>query len=69
MAIENKSTGFGDDVARVAKKLGLDKIAQNVAKAAGKEDCGCGARQQTLNDPNLLINKVFYKNTDENEKG
>ena len=68
MAIENRSTGFGDDIERIAKKLGLDKVANNVAKAAGKEDCGCSKRKETLNDPNLLINKVFYKNKNEDGK-
>ena len=67
MAIENRSTGFGDDIEKVAKKLGLDKVAQNLANAVGAKDCGCGARKETLNDPNLLINKVFYKKKEENE--
>lgn len=67
MPIERKVTGFGDEIERVAKKLGLDKVAEGLAKAVGAEDCGCGARKETLNDPNLLINKVFYKKKEENE--
>jgi hypothetical protein len=67
MPIERKVTGFGDEIERVAKKLGLDKVAEGVAKAVGAKDCGCGARKDTLNDPNLLINKVFYKKKEENE--
>jgi hypothetical protein len=67
MAIENRSTGFGDDIEKVAKRLGLDKVAQNLANTIGAKDCGCGARKETLNDPNLLINKVFYKKKEENE--
>jgi hypothetical protein len=27
----------------------MDKVAKFVAKAAGKEDCGCKERQDTLN--------------------
>jgi len=69
MAIENRSQGFGDDLAKVAKKLGLDKVANNTAKAFGMKDCGCGARQESLNNPDLLINKVFYKKKEDNEQG
>lgn len=60
MATEKRVEGFGDDIARVTKKLGLDRVAEELAKAAGKKDCGCKKRQQKLNDPNLLVNKVFY---------
>ena len=47
---ENKSRGLGDDVAKLAKKLKLDKVADKVAKAAGKKGCGCKKRQKVLND-------------------
>lgn len=60
MNTEKRIEGFGDEIARVAKKLGLDRVADTVAKAAGKEDCGCTRRQEKLNNPNLLVNKVFY---------
>lgn len=70
MATEKRIEGFGDEIARVTKKLGLDRVAEGVAKAAGKKDCGCKKRQKKLNDPDLLVNKVFYgKNkTEENGK-
>lgn len=45
-----ESKGFGDTVAKVTNALGLDKVAETVAKAAGKEDCGCNKRKQKLND-------------------
>jgi len=45
-----KSQGLGDTVAKVTSALGLDKVAESVAKAAGKEDCGCNKRKQKLND-------------------
>ena len=41
--------GLGDVVAKVAKLTTMDKVAKFVAKAAGKEDCGCSKRQDTLN--------------------
>lgn len=42
--------GLGDTVAALSKALKLDKAAQAVARAAGKEDCGCKKRQQKLNE-------------------
>ena len=52
----NQHKGLGDTVAEVAKKLAIDKLADALAKAAGKEDCGCKKRQEFLN------NLVPYKN-------
>jgi hypothetical protein len=68
MPIERKVTGFGDEIERVAKKLGLDKVANGAAKMVGAKDCGCGQRRDNLNDPDLLINKIFYKNKEEDEQ-
>ena len=45
-----KSQGLGDTVAKVTSALGLDKLAESVAHAAGKEDCGCNKRKKKLND-------------------
>ena len=45
-----ESKGLGDTIAKVTHAVGLDKVAESVAKAVGKEDCGCGKRQQKLND-------------------
>ena len=48
---ENKeSKGLGDTIAKVTHAVGLDKVAESVAKAVGKEDCGCNKRRQKLND-------------------
>jgi hypothetical protein len=59
MPIERKSQGFGDDIEKVAKKLGLDRVADRIAKSLNKEDCGCGARKEALN-------KMFpYKNKEQ----
>ena len=67
MAIEKKSEGFGSDIAKVAKFIHADQAALRIARALGYEDCGCGPREEALNDPNLLINKVFYKNKEQDE--
>ena len=49
--IRNKeSKGFGDTIAKVTNALGLDKVAETVAHAVGKEDCGCNKRKAKLND-------------------
>lgn len=49
--MKNKtSRGLGDTIAKLTKALGIDVVAEKVAKAAGKEDCGCKRRQEKLNE-------------------
>jgi hypothetical protein len=60
--MENKtneeSKGLGDTIAKITHATGLDIVAEKVAHAMGKEDCGCKKRQEKLND-------LFpYKNKD-----
>jgi len=55
-----KSKGLGDTIEKITTATGIKKAVDTVSKATGK-DCGCGARKEKLNDPNLLVNKVFYK--------
>ena len=70
MKIEKKSEGIGDTIAKFTAATGIDKVAMAVANLAGYSECGCGARKEALNDPNLLINKTFYKkNQNQNEEG
>ena len=45
----NRSEGLGDTIAKLAKFVGLDKIADKIAKLFGKEDCGCNRRREKLN--------------------
>jgi hypothetical protein len=47
---KQKSEGLGDTVAKVTHALGIDKVADKVAKLAGKEDCGCNRRRKKLNE-------------------
>lgn len=70
MAIEKRSEGFGDSIAKITKAIRADIAAKKIAKELGIEDCGCSKRQEQLNNPDLLINKIFYKktNTDEDIK-
>lgn len=55
-----KHKGLGDSIAAVAKSVYADKIAEAIAKGVGAEDCGCAKRQEALNNPDLLINKLLY---------
>jgi hypothetical protein len=59
----SRSRGFGDTVAKVTAATGVKRLVKKVTKVVGIEDCGCSARQEVLNDPKLLVNKVFYKTT------
>lgn len=69
MKIERKSEGVGDTIAKFTAATGIDKVAQAVANLAGYKDCGCNERKEALNDPNLLVNKMFYKkNQNQNEE-
>jgi hypothetical protein len=52
---------LGDDIERVTKATGVKRVVDYVAKKAGK-DCGCAARKARANNPNMLINKIIYKN-------
>ena len=47
---KQKSEGLGDTIAKITHATGLDIVADKIAKMAGKEDCGCGRRRQTLNE-------------------
>lgn len=68
MPIEKRTNFFGDDVAKFAKTIKADKIADKIAKSLGYEDCGCEERKQKLNNPDLLVNKVFYKNKEQDDE-
>ena len=55
MLIIRNHRGLGDTVAAVAAATGIKALVEAVT-----EDCGCQERQASLNNPNLLINKLFY---------
>lgn len=50
MKKKTKSKGLGDTVAKITEATGLDKLAERMARAMGKEDCGCKRRQEKLNE-------------------
>ena len=43
------SQGLGDTIAKITHAIGIDKVAEGVARAMGKEDCGCNKRREVLN--------------------
>lgn len=45
-----ESRGLGDTISKVTHAVGLDKVAETLATAVGKEDCGCNKRREKLND-------------------
>ncbi len=53
-----KINGMGDVIEKVTTATGIKKIVNTVSKVTGK-DCGCNKRKEALNNPNLLVNKMF----------
>lgn len=52
-----KSKGLGDTIEKITKATGIKKVVDSL-----DVDCGCDERKESLNNPHLLINKIFYKN-------
>jgi len=52
MIVIKRHKGLGDTIAAITEATGIDKLVG--------EDCGCQERQASLNNPDLLINKLFY---------
>lgn len=45
----SKSKGLGDTIAKITSATKLDKIAEDIARILGKDDCGCDGRREKLN--------------------
>lgn len=56
-----KSKGLGDTIEKFTTKTGIKKAVKVITEAVGIEDCGCNGRKEKLNNPNLIINRTFYK--------
>jgi hypothetical protein len=52
--------GLGDVIEKITTSTGIKKAVNTVSKAVGK-DCGCEKRKEALNNPNLLVNKMFNR--------
>ena len=60
MSYKIKSKGLGTSIEKITKATGIKKVVEAGAKALGK-DCGCGKRRDFLDNPDLMVNKIFYK--------
>ena len=58
--MSKKSKGLGDTIKKITSATKIDKLAKKIAKAVGKDDCGCDKRQEKLN-------KMFPYKTEERE--
>ncbi len=58
--ILHKSRGLGDTIEKITTATGIKKVVDTIAEATNT-DCGCSKRKKALNNPNLLVNKIFYK--------
>ena len=56
-----KSQGLGDTIEKITTTTGIKSVVKKVSEIT-KKDCGCNKRKEALNNPNLLVNKVFYNN-------
>jgi hypothetical protein len=45
-----EAEGLGDILAKITHRLGIAKMAQDIAHLVGKEDCGCNRRREILNE-------------------
>jgi hypothetical protein len=54
-----KSRGLGDTIEKFTTATGIKKAVEFISEVTG-EDCGCSKRKEALNNPNLLVNKIFY---------
>lgn len=50
--------GMGDVIEKITTATGIKKVVDTVSRVTGK-DCGCAKRKEALNNPNLLVNKMF----------
>ena len=49
---------LGDDIEKITKLTGIKMLVDKATNGG----CGCGARKKKLNNPELKINKILYKN-------
>lgn len=52
--------GIGDSIEAAIKVAKIDKVTNAITSIVGINDCGCNKRKEKLNNPDLLVNKIFY---------
>lgn len=55
-----KSQGLGDTIEKVTAATGIKKAVEFATKSGAEGCTPCEERKKALNNPNLLVNKVFY---------
>lgn len=53
------SKGLGDTIEKIAIRTGIKSVVNAIFEIT-KKDCGCDKRKEKLNNPDLLVNKIFY---------
>ena len=59
---------LGDTIESFTTTTGIKTLVDKFSEVTNT-NCGCNERKELLNDPNLLINKIFYKDGVSNEGG
>jgi hypothetical protein len=59
--IESRPNGFGDTIEKITTATGIKYVVKKASEILDA-DCGCNERKEALNNPDLLVNKIFYKN-------
>lgn len=57
-----QSRGIGTKLLNVNKKLGINKVANTIAKVVGKDDCGCKERAKKLDTMQNKLSSMFRGN-------
>jgi len=57
-----KSKGIGTKIYEINKKLGINKVANTIAKAVGKDDCGCKKRAKKLDNAQNKLSNLLKSN-------
>jgi hypothetical protein len=55
------SNGLGDTIEKITTATGIKYVVKKASEILDVP-CGCDERKEALNDPDLLVNKIFYKN-------
>ena len=55
-----KPHGLGDIVELITTATGIKAVVNKVSEVTGKH-CGCPERKEMLNNPDLTVNKIFFK--------
>lgn len=56
-----KPHGLGDMIELFTTATGIKAVVNKVSEVTEKP-CGCPERKEMLNNPNLTVNKIFFKN-------